>query len=137
MTRNATTYGVEYGEPPARGRGPGEVYRQLEQVADDATGEWARIAVSPSKTGANGVLSSIRSGKRKLPQPVEFFDFTCRTFEMDGAEVSGLWAKWLGPDGAAKAAAAAEARAASRTATPAEDAPRRGPGRPRRTPVSA
>lgn len=132
--RQATSYGVTYEEPPKRGRGPGEVYSVLQTVAEDATGKWARVATCPNKSGANGILSSIRSGKRVLPQPVEFYDFTTRTFEEGGVESSGLWARWLGAEGAAEAA---EARAAAADATPAEAPARRGPGRPRRTPVAA
>lgn len=135
--RQATTYGVTYEEPPKRGRGPGEVFSVLQEVANDASGEWARVATCPNKSGANGILSSIRSGKRVLPQPVEFYDFTTRTFDEDGVESSGLWAKWIGAEGAAAAKEAAEARAAAADATPTEAPVRRGPGRPRRTPVAA
>lgn len=138
--RQSSTYDLAYMEPPAarRGRRNSEVYTLLEKVSADATGQWARIAESPSKTGANGILASIRTPGRNLPAPVEYFEFTTRAHaDEDDPEkgTSELYVRWIGETGAKEKAAEKAAKAAEAAQTP-EGAPvKRGPGRPKKVAV--
>lgn len=134
--RNKSTYELVRKDPPVvrRGRGSGKVYEVLDKLAADASGEWFVIAECKSRPGANSVLTSIRSGNRVLPHPVEFYEFTTRTYS--DTDTSELYARWLGEEGAKAAAEAAERAAAEAANADAAPAPeKRRPGRPRKNPA--
>lgn len=139
VTRKTSTYDLVAMEPPAarRGRRNSEVASILDKVAADATGQWFQMATSPSKTGANGILASIRTPDRVLPAPVEYFEFTTRvhTDEDDPTKgTSELYVRWIGEKGAKEKA---EAKAAKAAAAPSGAPAKRGPGRPRKDADSA
>lgn len=91
-TRSTMTYELVEEEPePATNRG--QLFEVLESVvARGQTGDFYRVVLSDNRTGANSVLSRIRSGKSKVPEGAEF-EYTCRT----GDGWSKLYAKYIGP----------------------------------------
>lgn len=137
MTRERTksTYDVVFEAPAPRGggRNGGQLFEQLEKVIAagthpvDGDEGWASIVTCGSLSGANSILTSVKSGTRRLPIPAEQFLFTTRT-DAD-SETSKLYAKYIGEAGAVQVAAAvAEAEANA----PADSPAPKKRGRPRK-----
>jgi hypothetical protein len=94
MSETKTEYGIVFEAPaPARrGRG-GDLYKTLAALAEDGSGEWARVASCKSRSGANSILTAIRSERRRVPTEYEF-EYTCRTDSE--TDTSVLYARFVG-----------------------------------------
>lgn len=106
--RQPTNYELVYMDPPpAPGAGNGgKLYTVLDKLAADDSGAWAQIAECKSRSGANSILTSIKTGKRRTPRAWNQYEFTART---DSAtNTSRLFAKFVGEAGAAAAEEAAK-----------------------------
>lgn len=118
-TRVPTVYELSYEAPPPApnaGNGRGALYAVLERLMADTDhhGEWALIAASKSRSGANSILTGIKQEKRRIPAPVEHFEFTARTNSQDNT--SNLFARYVGEEGAAERKAANAKRRTKRAA---------------------
>lgn len=108
-TRQATDYSLTFEAPPPApnsGNGRGALFTVLQNLMNDEAnrGEWAKIADCKSRSGANSILTGIKQEKRKIPAPLEHFEFTARTSSEDNT--SRLYARFVGEEGAEERKAA-------------------------------